>query len=336
MLESIHFKNFKALRDATLPLSRFTLLLGPNGSGKSTVLQALDVNGRDSSSVAACASVGVDWNQRGAVEIAFTWVQPFPVARTVFSWGGDQTSRRNFLVNDTVADDRGNAAAAQEFAGFRVYALDAPSIALPVQIRRGVELARNGTDLAAVLDELQDENDVRFEALNAEIRRWLPEYDRIGLETTEEPGRKGFYLRTKQGGHRIRAVQLSQGTLLALAMLTLAYVPNPPRLVALEEPDRGIHPRLLRELRDALYRLAYPENCGESRPAVQVIVTSHSPYLLDLYRDHPEEIVLAEKHGLDVQFKRLSDLSHFEEILGDAPLSEVWYSGILGGVPATP
>jgi hypothetical protein len=23
-----------------------------------------------------------------------------------------------------------------------------------------------------------------------------------------------------------------------------------------------------------------------------------------------------------------------EEILGDAPLSEVWYSGVLGGVPA--
>jgi predicted ATPase len=69
---------------------------------------------------------------------------------------------------------------------------------------------------------------------------------------------------------------------LALAMLTLAYLPTPPSLIALEEPDHGIHPRLLRDLRDALYRLSYPESCGESRPPVQVIVTSHSPYLLDL------------------------------------------------------
>lgn len=41
MIESVQFKNFKVLRDATLLLSRFTLIVGPNGSGKSTVLQAL-------------------------------------------------------------------------------------------------------------------------------------------------------------------------------------------------------------------------------------------------------------------------------------------------------
>src|SRR5438128_11203841 len=41
MIESIQFTNFKALRNATLPLAPFTLLMGPNGSGKSTVLQAL-------------------------------------------------------------------------------------------------------------------------------------------------------------------------------------------------------------------------------------------------------------------------------------------------------
>ena len=42
MIESIQFKNFKCLRDTTLPLSPCTILVGPNGSGKSTVLEALD------------------------------------------------------------------------------------------------------------------------------------------------------------------------------------------------------------------------------------------------------------------------------------------------------
>jgi len=41
MIEWIEFKNFKALRDAKLPLSRFTLIVGANGSGKSTALSAL-------------------------------------------------------------------------------------------------------------------------------------------------------------------------------------------------------------------------------------------------------------------------------------------------------
>ena len=141
-------------------------------------------------------------------------------------------------------------------------------------------------------------------------------------------------LRTCTGQHRIRAAALSQGTLLALAYLTLAYLPEPPAIVAFEEPDRGIHPRLLREIQDAMYRLSFPDGFGEHRPPVQVIAITHSPYFLDLYRDHPEEIVIAHKEGQYARFRRLADTPHIDEILSNAPLGEVWYSGVLGGVPA--
>jgi excinuclease UvrABC ATPase subunit len=40
-LESITVKNFKAAKEATIPLARVTVLVGPNGSGKSSVLQAI-------------------------------------------------------------------------------------------------------------------------------------------------------------------------------------------------------------------------------------------------------------------------------------------------------
>ena len=111
------------------------------------------------------------------------------------------------------------------------------------------------------------------------------------------------------------------------------YLPDPPAIVGLEEPDRGIHPRLLRDVRDAMYRLAYPESVGEKRDPVQVIATTHSPYMLDLFRDHPEEIVIADKVEDNVRFQRLSDLPNIEEILRDSQLGDVWYTGILGGVP---
>jgi predicted ATPase len=110
-------------------------------------------------------------------------------------------------------------------------------------------------------------------------------------------------------------------------------MPEPPTLLLLEEPDRGMHPRLLRDVRDALYRLAYPEQYGEKRPAVQVIATTHSPYFLDLYRDHPEEVVIAEKIGNEAKFQRLSDRPDIGELLRESHLGEVWYSGVLGGVP---
>jgi predicted ATPase len=122
--------------------------------------------------------------------------------------------------------------------------------------------------------------------------------------------------------------------LFALALLTIAYLPSPPEIIAIEEPDRGIHPRLLREVRDALYRLAYPNNFDVNRKPVQVIATTHSPYLVDLFRDHPEEVVLAQKDGLDATLTRLTDQPNWEEILRDAQLGELWYSGVLGGVPA--
>src|SRR5260370_32870535 len=46
MIEWIEFKNFKALRDAKLPLSRFTLIVGANGSGKSTALKGISALGK--------------------------------------------------------------------------------------------------------------------------------------------------------------------------------------------------------------------------------------------------------------------------------------------------
>jgi hypothetical protein len=78
--------------------------------------------------------------------------------------------------------------------------------------------------------------------------------------------------------------------------------------------------------------LSYPENFGEKREPVQVIATTHSPYFLDLYKDHPEEVVIAQKTKDGARFERLSEQPHIMEVLGDAPLGEVWYSGVLGGV----
>ena len=145
-----------------------------------------------------------------------------------------------------------------------------------------------------------------------------------------------FKLRTREGHHAIDAGDLSQGTLLALAILTIAYLPDPPPLVCFEEPDRGIHPRLLRDVRDALYRLAFPQDFGEQRDPVQVVATTHSPYMLDLFKDRPEEIVIAEKIGQDGRFSRLADRDDLDEILQDAHLGDLWFSGVLGGVPSEP
>ena len=45
---------------------------------------------------------------------------------------------------------------------------------------------------------------------------------------------------------------------------------------------------------------------------------------------------IAHKDEQGVHFERLSDKPNINEFLQDAPLGEVWYSGILGGVPSNP
>ncbi|MCG8620752.1 MAG: ATP-binding protein, partial [Proteobacteria bacterium] len=40
-LEKVHIKNYRSLRNVTLPLKPLTVLVGPNASGKSNVLESL-------------------------------------------------------------------------------------------------------------------------------------------------------------------------------------------------------------------------------------------------------------------------------------------------------
>ena len=335
MIKSIHFQNYRSLRDATLPLGPFTLLVGPNGSGKSTAMQAFRfVLDEDSRHLSKIVTAGLEQDPSVEVAVHVTWIED----SQEFVTGAVLNYASSFIKRDEpqTAATGFYAGKLRDFlARFRIFSFDAKAIATAVETTPHPELGQDGSNLAAVLDALRDTHPERFEELNREFHRWLPEFDRILFETPAK-GKKSFLVRTSVGHHRLPASDLSQGVLFALAFLALAYLPNPPSIVCFEEPDRGIHPRLLIDIRDAMYRLAFPENYGEKREAVQVIATTHSPYLLDLYKENPEQIVIAHKDEQGVHFERLSEKPHLSEILEGAPLGDIWFSGILGGVPSTP
>lgn len=333
MIESIQFENVKLLCNTTLPLGRCTILVGPNGSGKSTVLEALDAIRRGNTGwLGHVASKHVPQSQDMKVGVAFNWQGPNGRVRYVAQGkpGAAPSFRYERVggVNQSVVETLDGV-----IRRSRVFSFNSRAIAKPAVVTGKSELGSDGSDLAAVLDGLRDEATERFEAISSELGRWLPEFDRILFERPED-GKKAIALRTRDGHHAIPAKDLSQGTLLALALLTLAYLPDPPSLIGLEEPDRGIHPRLLRHVKDALHRLSHPDSCAEKREPVQVIATTHCPYFLDLFK--PEEVVIANRLDHEVRFERLSEQSNIDEILGDAPLGEAWYTGILGGVPSKP
>ena len=93
MIESVQFQNFKVLRDATLPLSRFTLIVGPNGSGKSTAMQALQATARPQGfSFERITPVG---SSPDAVEVILWWGSPHAGAITRVRWNRDDRFRRH-------------------------------------------------------------------------------------------------------------------------------------------------------------------------------------------------------------------------------------------------
>ncbi len=68
---------------------------------------------------------------------------------------------------------------------------------------------------------------------------------------------------------------LSEGTLRILGLLALGGAKEPPSLLGFEEPENGIHPRRIRLVAELLQARA-------ATGTTQLIVTTHSPTLLDL------------------------------------------------------
>lgn len=336
VIATVAFRNFKALRSTSVALRPFNLVIGPNGSGKTSLLQAvLRLSAVAHLPTHARAPAGAhepgtapEATVRPESEFYFSFTAPHD-GISVHVRTDSAQQRSTLEISPPHALDW--PALREELGRIRGYVLDHTTMAAPAPRNSGAELTFDGSNVAAVLARLRDEAPEAFSALAAEMLRVTPEFHSLELslrpDDTVELG-----LRLQDQG-LVTPGEMSQGMLYLLAVLALAFNPTPPSVVCLEDVDRGIHPRLLREIRDALYRLSYPEHFGLSRRPAQVIVTSHSPYFIDLFRDHPEEVIISQKQGRAATFQRLSDRTDLPELLREGNLGDMWFSGILGGVP---
>lgn len=123
------------------------------------------------------------------------------------------------------------------------------------------------------------------------------------------------------GGRQIPATLLSDGTLRYLSLLAVLLHPSPPPLVALEEPELGLHPDVVAEVANLLVHAS---------ERMQIVVTTHSRMLVDALADHPSSIVVCEKENGESRFERL-DGARLKAWLDRYSLGELWSSGELGG-----
>lgn len=97
----------------------------------------------------------------------------------------------------------------------------------------------------------------------------------------------------------VPAGQLSEGTLLALGLITVVRF-NAPRLVLLDDLDKALHPVAQRKL------VAHLRGVLDAIPHLQIVATSHSPFLLDELRVH-EVIVMSRAGALGSALRRLDE-----------------------------
>lgn len=330
VIASVAVRNFKALRNTSVRLEPFNLVLGPNGSGKTSLIEAI-VHLRDLAKLPPLETAPAP-AEADDLDIVFRFAVPYEALEARLGCNGDGTICRALHVTPPLAPAWPALAAA--LARVRSYVFDYAAMAAPAAV--GVaELAPDGSNLAAVLATMRDRAPLQYAGFAEEALRLFPEFSRLDL-IAAGTGSVALALTLRTENKTLTAAGLSQGILHTLAVLALAFTPEPPTVVCIEEIDRGVHPRMLREIRDALYRLSHPADFGLARPPVQVIATTHSPYLLDLFREHPEEVLLMQKSGAEARFERLSDRADLEQLLEEGSLGDLWFSGLLGSVPESP
>ncbi len=148
-------------------------------------------------------------------------------------------------------------------------------------------LDRTGSALAETIYRMKSSAPERLSRVTDYLRRINPSV--LDIEAVSQDGSYNLRFEVDRGGdirEDFPSQNMSDGTLRALAVLVALFQKGdryPLSLIGLEEPEAGLHPAAAGVLFDSLVEASY---------LGQVVVTSHSPDLLDR-DDIPEDAIKA-------------------------------------------
>ncbi len=151
------------------------------------------------------------------------------------------------------------------------------------------------------------------------LRFVLPYAENVASAQTIELERRS-YVQLAERGFQIPGWMLSTGTMRVLALLAVLRHPDPPPLICIEEVENGLDPRTLRLIVNEIQSLI------ESKRS-QVILTTHSPYLLDLLP--LSSIVMTQRTPKGVTFTRFGNNKSVQEWAEDFAPGQLYMMGRL-------
>lgn len=146
-------------------------------------------------------------------------------------------------------------------------------------------VAPNGYGVARELQDLQGSNRALFEMIEKSLCQVFPHIEALGFDTDWQGVRLSF--KTNRSVKLIPAPQESDGVLLATFLFWRLYTGRSAMKICLEEPENGLHPFLLSNRFALLKRFAYPQG---DHPAVQLLLSTHSPEFLRAVKAHPQAL----------------------------------------------
>ncbi|OGG56220.1 MAG: chromosome segregation protein SMC [Candidatus Handelsmanbacteria bacterium RIFCSPLOWO2_12_FULL_64_10] len=164
-------------------------------------------------------------------------------------------------------------------------------------------LAKDGSNIADYLLHIRRTDQSAFDGIVETLQYVLPFARDLQPALTSELERT-VYLQLAEGNFKVPGWLLSTGTLRILTLLALLRHPTPPPLIVIEEIENGLDPRTIHLIVDEF------RNAVESG-RTQVMLTTHSPYLLDLL--DLSHIVLVERVNGQPTFTRPADQKSLQE-----------------------
>jgi len=168
------------------------------------------------------------------------------------------------------------SAIAREISGFMHYEIWGPESLRRPSAGTATALAERGQNLPSVLHSLRNARPEEYGRLMEEVRGAYAWLDAIEIRRLGE-GQFALSFLEKTADKRRRRVryqpsQVSDGFLRYLALTTLRHQANGISILGYEEPENGMHPGMLQRSVETLRQV--------SSGGTQVIITTHSPFLL--------------------------------------------------------
>ena len=359
MIERVQFQKFKALKDVSLDLSRLTVLVGPNGSGKTSVLEGmkyLDNACECNPDVVFGGVPDISGLFCGGTFDFMTlcWIADGETIRvaagpaTLMSSQGrsfDECLGPCHRIGAVDGVKVGVGCSSEVFPllirlGMEaLLRLEARNISAPSYSAESVPTAKaDGSGLPSLLAHLASTEPETLDRILASLSEIVPNvralrFPRAAVKRTETEvitvDGKPFTHRAEkeywgnsiefdmENAAGIPASMVSEGTLLVLGLLTVILGPSRPRLLLLDDIDRALHPKAQGDLIALLRKLM------AKFPEMQIVATSHSPYLLDHLQ--PEEVRLTTlKDDGTVAAGRLDEHPEFEKWRETMTPGEFW------------